>query len=94
MFLQVSVCPQGGEGDPPGRETPRQGDPPSKETPLARRPPRQGDPPARRPPARRPPPAKRPPARRPPCQCAGGTHPTGMHSCLENIVTGRYSFNF
>ena len=78
MFLQVSVCPQGGlPASPPSRETPQQGDP------LARRPPwqggpkmetpwqgdpQQGDPPARRPPWQGDPLARRPPSKETPQQ--------------------------
>ena len=63
------------EGGPPGRKTPHP--PPWKEAPPGRETPRQGD----HPPAERPPPP-------PPdgywyaSYWTGGTHPTGMHSCL------------
>ena len=88
MFLQVSVCPQGGGlparrplregGTPPGR----QGDPQMEATPAGRPPgretPWQGDSPTRETPL-----AGRPPAGRPPptATAAGDKHPTGMHSC-------------
>ena len=71
MFLQVSVCPQGGLpqcmlGYPPRPRRPPlcQGDPPAKETPC------QGDPPGTEHAGRY-------------GQCVGGMHPTGMQSCCQ-----------
>ena len=80
MFSQVSVCPQGAfpiacwDTHPVGRHPSRQA-PPWADTPLGR-------------PAQPDTTLDRHPLRHPPGQCmlgygqqAGGTHPTGMHSC-------------
>ena len=75
--------------EPPGRETPQQVDPPGRETPqkeafLAGRPPTphsgRRHPLAGRFPGRKTNPRQRDPP--PTATAAGGTHPTGMHSCL------------
>ena len=70
MFSQVSVCPRGGVPGqvPPGRCTPRQVHPQADTLPQAGTPPRY---------------TPRPQCMLGYCQQAGGTHPTGMHSCLR-----------
>ena len=92
MFLHVSVSPQGGGGvpgqvRPPSRYTPQAGTPPEQVHPSIRYAPlgrytpfRAGTPPSRQ---------VDPLGRYPPPQYmlgygqqAGGTHPTGMHSCF------------
>ena len=93
MFLQASVIlstggvclsawwdarpPPPGTRHPPGSRHPPGPDPPDQT------PPRPGTP-RSRPPTRAPPPGKQTPAY---SQCAAGTHPTGMHSCLIIIST-------
>ena len=84
MFLQVCVCPQGGEGVclsacwdaiPPDQADP----------PESGRPPRdQADPPG---PGRPPGTWQTPPGKQTPAYGlrAAGTHPTGMHSCLQYL---------
>ena len=60
--------PQDGEPPPGWRTTPPMENPPQMENPpWMENPPRMENPPDGEPP--------------PPGQCAGGTHPTGMHSC-------------
>ena len=85
MFLQVCVCPQGGClpqcmlgcHTPPGMETPPGWrTPPDGEPPPRWRTPRDGEPPR----MENPPPGKQTPAYG---LRAAGTHPTGMHSCLQ-----------
>ena len=83
MFLHVSVILFTGRGV--------SGTPPGRYTPLGRYTPRQvHPPPAGAPPSGRYPPLQVDPAGTPPQQCmlgygqqAGGTHPTGMHSCFK-----------
>ena len=88
IFLQVSVCPQGGRVSasvhagmpyPPDGGTPPDGDPPGWRTP------RDGDPPGmENPPRMENPPDEDPrPGKQTPAYGlrAVGTHPTGMHSC-------------
>ena len=86
MFLQVSVCPQRGVGIPGCIAGPL---PPDGEPPRWRTPP-DGDPPRwRTPPDGEPPPRMQNPPRDgepSPGQCAGGTHPTGMHSCFFSVI--------
>ena len=77
MFLQASVCPQGGRGclpqcmvgytPPPGADTPRSRSP-RADHPWEQTPPRADSPLEQTPPERR-------------VIAADGTHPTGMHSC-------------
>ena len=84
MFLQVSVCPQGGGGCLPqcmlGCHTPPDGGtPPGPGRPPLRTPPGWRIPPIGEPPLDgEPPPRKQTPAYG---LRAAGTHPTGMHSC-------------
>ena len=89
MFLQVSVCPQGGwvSQDALQAPPPRDGEPPQMENPPWMENPPDGEPPWMENPPRmqNPPWMENPPTRmqNPPGQCAGGTHPTGMHSRFE-----------
>ena len=84
---------------PPSRYTPWTGTPPGRYTPWAGTPPRQDTPP----PSRYTPQVGTPPGRYTPRQCmlgygqqAGGTHPTGMHSCrilmFLSALNSNYSF--
>ena len=87
MFLQASVCPQGGRwGCLPqcmlGYHThppPRSRHPPEQMPPQEQTPPREDTPPR----AVTPPEADTPP--RDTATAADGTHPTGMHSCLNKF---------
>ena len=62
-----------------GADTPQSRDPPGADTPPSRHPPGSRHPPRSRPPGSRHPPGETTTA-------ADGTHPTGMHFCLSNIV--------
>ena len=89
MFLQASVCPQGGGGvclsacwdttPPLGADTPPEQTPPGSRHPPEQTPPEQTPPQSRYPPG-----ADTPQSRHPPqdtVTAADRTHPTGMHSC-------------
>ena len=81
--------------DPPEQTPPRSGHPPradtllEADTPLSRHPPGAETPPEQtpNPPQEQTPPSqsRHPPGKQTPAygQCAAGTHPTGMHSCLD-----------
>ena len=70
--------------NPPGWRTPPDGEPPKMETPRWRTPP-DGEPPR----MENPPWDGEPPLG----QCAGGTHPTGMHSCYILRMIHRWYLN-
>ena len=108
MFLQVSVCPQGGRvsasvhaGMPypppgPGRPPTGPGRPPEPGRPPGTRqtpPPDQADPPAG---PGRPPrdQADTPPGKQTPAYGlrAAGTHPTGMHSCFSKLAQNKLRY--
>ena len=88
-----------GKEAPPGRETPPPGKeaPPRKEAgrpsrqgaPLGRETPQQGDPPSKEAPPIR----ETPRQGDPPATAVGGTHPTGMHSCVINPISTTYGLN-
>ena len=77
-----SSPPQAG-GTPPGADTPQEQAPPREGTPPGADTPREQTPrKSRHPPEQAPPRAEHAGRYR---QCAGGTHPTGMQSCLTKI---------
>ena len=103
MFLQASVIlltgGRGGTSHPPGADNPLGAD-----TPLEQAPPRADTPQSRHPREQTPPQSRHPPEQTPPLeqtsppdehamrygQRAGGTHPTGMQSCIFMLFNIQY----
>ena len=95
MFSQVSVCPQGEYLDRYPLPPPRQVHSPRQVNPRAGTLPQAGKPPGRYTPRQVPPGQVHPPDRYTPSQHAGGTHPTGMHSCINiNIEKLRWESKY